>query len=114
MKFWIRTILLSLLSIQLFNCENSATQPVVGGTASIEFHIDDLGVVTLKIHDRYNALIYMQTTDSLNPGTHAITWGFVDTKGQKVNEGIYFYTLFLNDSQIDTPKPILCFSSGGY
>lgn len=113
MKAWIKIIILSVMLSTLIGCEETPLQPLVSGTTSIEFSIEQPGRVTLKIVDRYNALIYETTTDSLDVGSHSITWYLVDMHNDKIVEGVYFYTLFLNDSQITGPKPMFYFSGGG-
>jgi photosystem II stability/assembly factor-like uncharacterized protein len=68
----------------------------------IEYNIKEKGLVTLKVYDIIGKEISTLVNKNLSEGTYNLTF-----YGDNYSSGMYFYSLFVNGTRVDTKKMIL-------
>ena len=62
-------------------------------TTTIEYGIPKASYVTLKIYNLLGQEIKTLVNEQINSGKHSVIWNGTDNNGNKVNSGIYIYTI---------------------
>lgn len=75
-------------------------------TTIIKFSIAKISNVTIKIYDLTGRLVNTIVNQKLNPGKYSAEWNSLNTAGQNVASGVYFYRIETSDFT-DTKKMIL-------
>jgi hypothetical protein len=88
-----------------FNLEQNYPNPFNPNT-QIRFDLPKASVVKLTIYNVLGQEIKTLINTSQNAGSHTITWNATNNMGQKVESGLYFYTLRAEGVQM-TKKMIL-------
>ena len=73
---------------------------------TIEFALPEPGFVVISIYDLKGGLIKKLLKQKMDPGKYKIIWQGKNSSGQKVSNGIYFYTIRYNKTII-TQKMML-------
>jgi hypothetical protein len=63
------------------------------GDVSFTFSIPSKGDVSLKIYDATGRYVTTVASGVFDAGVHTVRWNGRDSKGRRVSQGIYFYTL---------------------
>jgi hypothetical protein len=63
--------------------------------------------VSLTVYDILGRDVATLVDGKMTPGVHQVEWNGINTAGQKVTSGIYFYKLVADNKVIDTKKMIL-------
>jgi len=59
-------------------------------STTIEFYIPEAGQVSLRVFDVSGRLVRTLVDDSMEPGSHSVTWNGQDENGNSVPSGVYF------------------------
>jgi len=66
-------------------------------SASLEFTIPSSGPVTVSVYDVRGKLVATLDTGVRPAGTHTVTWDGLDSDGNRVSAGTYFFKLEVPD-----------------
>jgi hypothetical protein len=79
-------------------------------TTNINYEIAKTGVVELNIYNAGGELVKNLVNGSKAPGVYSVNWSGTDEAGEKVDSGVYFYTLSVTQeggSETETRRMIL-------
>jgi len=88
-----------------FALKQNAPNPFRGGTA-IAFDLPTQAHAVLDVYNVAGRKVASVIDGELPTGRHTVTWDGVDSAGQKVSAGIYFYRLTAGENE-STRKMIL-------
>ncbi len=74
---------------------------------NIEFKIENLGMVTLKVYDLLGRGVKTLLNRTLTPGSYTVQWDGTDNSGKMVASGVYFYRITTEKKFVQTRKMIL-------
>jgi len=99
------TILPLIIGFILFlsSCESTPLEPLETGTVTFQYSLDNEGYVVVKITNRYNSVIKSFEEGIQPAGEYKIVWDTTDNRGNRIFEGIYFLSVYVDD-EILLPK----------
>ena len=93
----------------MFGCEDNILNTIdSNGTTNFGFELPNSGNVIFIITDRYNSEVKTFDLGELNAGLHTLSWDGKNNNGNNVNEGVYFYKIFV-DNQLMAAKEMYLF-----
>ena len=75
-------------NVLLWNAPNPFTS-----TTTIHFNIPNRSDVRVRIYDMDGKIVSTLADGMYGPGEHTVTWNAVDSQGEQVATGYYYYTL---------------------
>jgi hypothetical protein len=76
-------------------------------TTKFEFQITNYEFISLKIYDLLGREVATLINGTQSPGIHTVQWDGINSSGQKVGSGVYFYQLSSNNGFVSMKKMLL-------
>ena len=100
-----RVLLLFIVSLFLYSCSQSPTEPE-RPTINIRFSVYEDGHVSLIIYDQFDMLVKTLVNEELSSGDHYTSWDCKNEDGQTVACGLYYCTFKFGEYENTMEMPI--------
>ena len=81
---------------------DSSFNPSLDQAVSLSYTLSEPAVVTVNVYDPDQRLVAVLSDDSMEKGTHRITWDGHDMEGLSVPDEAYFFTIIVKDKDGQT------------